>query len=191
MADYFIHESAYVDEPVEIGAGTKVWHFCHIASGARIGKGCTLGQNVYVGSRCVIGDNCRIQNNVSIYDLVTLERDVFCGPSMVFTNDINPRAAFPKRGQWVPTVVRQGASLGANCTIVCGVTIGRHAFVAAGSLVRTDVPEHAVVAGNPARIIGWMCRCGGRLAFADGGTAVCPDCQLPYRKDDNTVRTEA
>jgi UDP-2-acetamido-3-amino-2,3-dideoxy-glucuronate N-acetyltransferase len=191
MPDYFVHDSAYVDEPVEIGAGTKIWHFCHVSKGARIGKGCSLGQNVYVGSRTVIGDNCKIQNNVSIYDLVTLENDVFCGPSMVFTNDLNPRAAFPKGGQWIPTLVRQGASLGANCTIVCGITIGRNAFVAAGSLVRKDVPEYAIVAGNPARIIGWMCRCGGRLSFADGKTAVCPACRLGYTKDGDTVGSAA
>jgi len=124
MSDYFVHESAYVDQPAEIGNGTKIWHFSHVSQGARIGQNCSLGQNVYVGSRVEIGHNCKIQNNVSIYDLVTLEDNVFCGPSMVFTNDMNPRAAFPKGGKWIPTLVKTGASLGANCTIVCGVTVG-------------------------------------------------------------------
>jgi UDP-2-acetamido-3-amino-2,3-dideoxy-glucuronate N-acetyltransferase len=188
MADFFVHESACVDQPVEIGDRTKIWHFCHVSKGARIGRDCSLGQNVYVGSRVVIGNNCKIQNNVSIYDLVTLEDNVFCGPSMVFTNDMNPRAAFPKGGQWIPTVVRQGASLGANCTIICGITIGSNAFVAAGSLVRRDVPEFAIVAGNPARVIGWMCQCGGRLKFGDGAGAACPACGLRYAKDGDAVR---
>lgn len=188
MADFFVHESAYVDDPVEIGANTKIWHFCHVSKGARIGGNCSLGQNVYIGNRVVIGNNCKIQNNVSIYDLVTLEDNVFCGPSMVFTNDINPRAAFPKGGQWIPTIVKQGASLGANSTIVCGITIGSNAFVAAGSLVRKDVPQFAIVAGNPARVIGWMCQCGGRLKFDDGKSDVCPSCQLKYSKDGDAVR---
>jgi UDP-2-acetamido-3-amino-2,3-dideoxy-glucuronate N-acetyltransferase len=188
MADFFVHESAYVDEPVQIGSGTKVWHFCHVSKGAAIGANCSLGQNVYVGSRVVIGNNCKIQNNVSIYDMVTLEDDVFCGPSMVFTNDMNPRAAFPKGGQWIPTLVKQGASLGANCTIVCGITIGSNAFVAAGSLVRKDVPDFAIVAGNPSRIIGWMCACGGRLDFGGGTAAACPACQRKYTKDGDAVR---
>jgi UDP-2-acetamido-3-amino-2,3-dideoxy-glucuronate N-acetyltransferase len=191
MADFFVHQSAYVDEPVEIGANTKIWHFCHVSKGASIGTNCSLGQNVYVGSRVVIGNNCKIQNNVSIYDLVTLEDNVFCGPSMVFTNDMNPRAAFPKGGQWIPTVVKQGASLGANCTIVCGITIGCNAFVAAGSLVRKDVPQYAIVAGNPARIIGWMCQCGGRLTFDAGTSAVCPACQLKYSKSGDLVAKTA
>jgi len=187
MADFFVHESAYVDDPVEIGANTKIWHFCHVSKGAKLGANCSLGQNVYVGSRVVIGNNCKIQNNVSIYDMVTLEDDVFCGPSMVFTNDMNPRAAFPKGGKWIPTLVKRGASLGANCTIVCGITIGGNSFVAAGSLVRKDVPEFAIMAGNPARIIGWMCQCGGRLAFGDGRTASCPACNLAYSKDGERV----
>ena len=191
MADCFVHESAYVDEPVEIGANTKIWFFCHVSKGARIGRNCSLGQNVYVGSRVVIGNNCKIQNNVSIYDLVTLEDNVFCGPSMVFTNDLNPRAAFPKGGQWVPTIVKQGASLGANCTVICGYTIGSNAFVAAGSLVRMNVPEFAIVAGNPAKIIGWMCQCGGQLKFANGKSAVCPACALKYSKDGDKVEMAA
>lgn len=187
MSDHFVHQSAFVDEPVEIGQGTKIWHFCHVSKGAKIGKSCSLGQNVYVGSRVSIGDNCKIQNNVSVYDLVTLEDDVFCGPSMVFTNDMNPRAAFPKGGKWIPTLVRRGASLGANCTIVCGITIGSHAFVAAGSLVRRDVPDYAVVAGVPSRIIGWMCQCGGRLDFEKSDTAACGSCDRKYRKSGDSV----
>jgi UDP-2-acetamido-3-amino-2,3-dideoxy-glucuronate N-acetyltransferase len=187
MSDYFVHQSAFVDEPVEIGAGTKIWHFCHVSKGAKIGKACSLGQNVYVGSRVVIGNNCKIQNNVSVYDLVTLEDDVFCGPSMVFTNDMNPRAAFPKGGKWIPTLVKKGASLGANCTIVCGITIGSHAFVAAGSLVRKDVPDYAVVAGVPSRIIGWMCQCGGRLNFEKSDQEACALCQRKYHKSGDKV----
>jgi len=187
MAEHFVHQSAFVDQPSEIGDGTKVWHFCHVSKGAKIGKSCSLGQNVYVGSRVVIGDNCKIQNNVSVYDLVTLEDDVFCGPSMVFTNDMNPRAAFPKGGKWIPTLVKQGASLGANCTIVCGITIGNHAFVAAGSLVRKDVPDYAVVAGVPSRIIGWMCRCGGRLHFEKSDQSGCDLCPRKYKKSGEKV----
>lgn len=182
MGDFFVHQSSYVDQPAEIGPGTKIWHFCHVSQGAKIGRNCSLGQNVYVGGRVQIGDNCKIQNNVSLYDLVTLEDNVFCGPSMVFTNDMNPRAAFPKGGKWVPTLVKAGASLGANCTIVCGHTIGRSAFVAAGSVVRFDVPDFAVVAGVPARIIGWMCECGGRLDFGESPECVCLACHRKYRQ---------
>ncbi|MBU1356580.1 MAG: N-acetyltransferase [Candidatus Edwardsbacteria bacterium] len=188
MSDYFVHESAYVDQPAEIGNGTKIWHFSHVSKGAKIGQNCSLGQNVYVGSRVEIGHNCKIQNNVSIYDLVTLEDNVFCGPSMVFTNDMNPRAAFPKGGKWIPTLVKTGASLGANCTIVCGYTIGKHAFVAAGSVARFDVPDYAIVAGVPARIIGWMCECGGRLDFSKAAECACGPCQRKYQKKcDNLV----
>lgn len=188
MSDYFVHESAYVDQPAEIGHGTKIWHFSHVSKGAKIGQNCSLGQNVYVGSRVEIGHNCKIQNNVSIYDLVTLEDNVFCGPSMVFTNDMNPRAAFPKGGKWIPTLVKTGASLGANCTIVCGYTIGKHAFVAAGSVARLDVPDYAIVAGVPAKIIGWMCECGGRLEFGKTAECACVFCQRRYqKKNDNFV----
>ncbi|MDQ7799250.1 MAG: acyltransferase [Candidatus Edwardsbacteria bacterium] len=187
MSDYFVHESAYVDQPAEIGSGTKIWHFSHVSKGARIGQNCSLGQNVYVGSRVEIGHNCKIQNNVSIYDLVTLEDNVFCGPSMVFTNDMNPRAAFPKGGKWIPTLVKTGASLGANCTIVCGYTIGKHAFVAAGSVARFDVPDYAIVAGVPAKIIGWMCECGGRLDFKKSDECTCSACQRHYKKQNETL----
>lgn len=188
MSDYFVHESSYVDQPAEIGEGTKIWHFCHVSRGARIGNNCSLGQNVYVGSRVVIGNNCKIQNNVSVYDLVTLQDNVFCGPSMVFTNDMNPRAAFPKGGKWIPTLVKNGASLGANCTIICGHTIGKHAFVAAGSVVRFDVPDYAIVAGVPARIIGWMCECGEKLDFDGSSQCSCANCQRKYiKRNDNLV----
>jgi len=188
MSDYFVHESAYVDQPVDIGSGSKIWHFCHISKGAKIGRNCSLGQNVYIGSRVEIGNNCKIQNNVSVYDLVTLEDNVFCGPSMVFTNDMNPRAAFPKGGKWIPTLVKTGASLGANCTIICGYTIGKHAFVAAGSVVRFDVPDFAIVAGVPARIIGWMCECGEKLTFGKTSACICSTCQRKYtQKNDYLV----
>jgi UDP-2-acetamido-3-amino-2,3-dideoxy-glucuronate N-acetyltransferase len=157
------HESAIVDPGARIGAGSKVWHFAHVSSGARIGERCVLGQNVFVANDVVIGDNVRIQNNVSVYDAVTLEDDVFCGPSMVFTNVVNPRAAVQRKHAYKPTRVRQGATLGANCTIVCGVTVGRWAFVGAGAVVAADVPDFALVVGVPARRIGWMSRHGERL----------------------------
>lgn len=150
------HESAFVDEKVMVGACTKIWHFSHIQSGAKIGANCSLGQNVNIGSDVVIGDGCRIQNNVSVYKGVTLEDDVFCGPSCVFTNDLNPRAAFSKRGRFVPTLVRRGATIGANATIVCGVTIGEYAFVAAGAVVTKDVPAYTLVVGVPARPVAWV-----------------------------------
>lgn len=155
MTDYLVHESSYIDEDVEIGTGTKIWHFCHIQQGARIGKGCSLGQNVNVSSNVVIGDACKIQNNVSLYEGVELEDGVFCGPSCVFTNDLTPRARYPKgRAGYKKTLVKEGASIGANATIVCGHTIGRFAMVAAGAVVTKDVPDYALVAGVPARVMG-------------------------------------
>ena len=158
-----VHDSAIVDEGATLGAGTRVWHFVHVCAGAVIGERCSLGQNVFVGNRVVIGDNVKIQNNVSVYDNVTLERDVFCGPSMVFTNVYNPRSAISRRDEYRDTLVREGATLGANCTVVCGVTIGRHAFVGAGALVNRDVPDFALVLGVPGRQHGWMSRHGERL----------------------------
>jgi UDP-2-acetamido-3-amino-2,3-dideoxy-glucuronate N-acetyltransferase len=180
---YAAHPTAIVDDGAEIGDGTCIWHWVHVCAGARIGRNCTLGQNVFVGNGAVIGDNVRIQNNVSVYDAVTLEDDVFCGPSMVFTNVINPRSAVPRKDEYRPTLVRQGATLGANCTIVCGVTVGRHAFVGAGAVITKDVPDYALMAGVPARHKGWISRHGERLELPlDGdGTATCPATGEQYR----------
>ncbi|MFN9030966.1 MAG: acyltransferase [Betaproteobacteria bacterium] len=171
-----VHPTAIVDAGARIGDGTHIWHWVHVCSGARIGAGCSLGQNVFVGNRVVIGDHVRVQNNVSIYDGVTLEDGVFCGPSMVFTNVINPRAEVQRKDEYRPTLVKRGASLGANCTIVCGVTIGRYAFVGAGAVVTHDVPDHALVVGTPARLTGWMSRSGEKLELplTGSGTAACP-----------------
>jgi len=173
MMHLSIHPSAIVDAGARIGAGTHVWHFAHVCAGARIGANCSLGQGVYVGNDVTIGANVKIQNNVSVYDAVTLEDDVFCGPSMVFTNVHNPRAAVPRKSEYRPTLVKRGASLGANCTVVCGTTIGRYAFVGAGAVVSRDVPDFALVVGVPARRIGWVSRHGERLEFV-GAAATCP-----------------
>jgi UDP-2-acetamido-3-amino-2,3-dideoxy-glucuronate N-acetyltransferase len=168
-----IHETAIVDPGAEIGADTRIWHWVHISAGATIGDGCSLGQNVYVGNDVRIGNNVKIQNNVSVYDAVTLEDDVFCGPSMVFTNVYNPRSAVSRKAEYRRTLVREGATLGANSTIVCGITIGRHAFVGAGAVVNRDVPDFALMLGVPARHAGWMSRHGERLEFV-GEFATCP-----------------
>lgn len=175
-----IHSSAIVDDGAQIGDGSRVWHFVHICGGARIGERCSFGQNVFVGNDVLIGNNVKVQNNVSIYDAVTLEDDVFCGPSMVFTNVYNPRAAVTRKDEYRRTVVRQGATLGANSTIVCGTTIGRYAFIGAGAVVNRDVPDFALMLGVPARQAGWMSRHGERLAF-DGDEAVCPHTGDRYR----------
>lgn len=167
--NYWIHDSAIVDTGAELGEGTRVWHFAHVSAGARVGARCALGQGVYVGNDVSIGNNVRIQNNVSVYDAVTLEDDVFCGPSMVFTNVYNPRAAVARKNEYRRTLVRQGATLGANCTIVCGVTIGRHAFIGAGAVVQRDVVDFALMVGVPARRIGWMSRFGEKLALPVSG----------------------
>jgi UDP-2-acetamido-3-amino-2,3-dideoxy-glucuronate N-acetyltransferase len=171
-----IHPSAIVDAGAVLGPGTRVWHFTHVCGGARIGAGCSLGQNVFVGNDVVIGNGVKIQNNVSVYDAVTLEDDVFCGPSMVFTNVYNPRAGIVRKDQYRRTVVKRGASIGANATIVCGVTVGRHAFIGAGAVVKRDVPDFALMAGVPARQIGWISRFGERLALplSGSGDATCP-----------------
>jgi UDP-2-acetamido-3-amino-2,3-dideoxy-glucuronate N-acetyltransferase len=168
---YTVHPTAIVDEGARIGDGSRIWHWVHVSSGAMIGRNCSLGQNVYVGNRVVIGDNVKIQNNVSVYDNVTLEDDVFCGPSMVFTNVYNPRSAIERKSQYRDTLVRKGATLGANCTIVCGVKIGRYAFVGAGALVNRDVADHALVVGVPARQIGWMSCFGEQLDLPLTGNA--------------------
>ena len=171
-----IHPSTIVDEGAQLGEGTRVWHFVHVSPGARIGARCSLGQGVYVGNDVLIGDNVKIQNNVSVYDNVTLEDDVFCGPSMVFTNVYNPRSAVTRKDEYRDTVVRRGATLGANCTVVCGVTVGEHAFVGAGAVVNRDVKPFALMAGVPARQIGWMSKFGERvpLALEGRGSWTCP-----------------
>jgi len=173
---YTAHPTAIVDEGAQIGDSTRVWHWVHVCGGAKIGARCSLGQNVFVGNRVSIGDNVKIQNNVSVYDNVTLEDDVFCGPSMVFTNVYNPRSAVSRKDAYRDTLVRQGATLGANCTIVCGVTVGRYAFVGAGSVVNRDVPDFALMVGVPARQVGWMSRFGERLELPLSGNAeaTCP-----------------
>ncbi len=171
-----IHPSAIVDQGATLGDETRVWHFAHVSAGARIGARCSLGQNVYVGNDVVIGDNVKIQNNVSVYDGVRLEDDVFCGPSMVFTNVYNPRSAVVRKAEYRPTLVKRGASLGANCTVICGVTIGEYAFVGAGAVLNRDAPDFALMVGVPARHTGWMSRFGERLALPleGNGDAVCP-----------------
>jgi UDP-2-acetamido-3-amino-2,3-dideoxy-glucuronate N-acetyltransferase len=176
---YYVHPSAIVDDGVEIGAGTKVWHFCHVMGSARIGERCSLGQNVFIAANVRIGTNVKIQNNVSVYEGVTLEDDVFCGPSMVFTNVINPRSHIVRKHEYQPTLVKRGASIGANATIVCGTTIGEYAFVAAGAVVRESVPAHALVAGVPAKPKGWMCSCGVRLDAVKSRLR-CPECGQSY-----------
>lgn len=182
MADYFVHESSYIDEPVIIGKGTKIWHFCHIMKNAEIGENCSLGQNVNVAGHVKIGNNVRIQNNVSIYEGVELEDYVFCGPSIVFTNDLTPRSRYPKgTAGYKKTLVKKEASIGANATIVCGHTIGAYAMVAAGAVVTKDVPDYSLVAGNPARQIGWVCRCGSRL---EGTELICSCCGRTYQLKD-------
>lgn len=185
MTDYYVHPSSYIDEGCEIGAGTKIWHFTHVMPGAKIGRRCNIGQNVVVSPDVVIGDNVKIQNNVSVYTGVILEDDVFCGPSMVFTNVVNPRSHVSRKDEYRPTLVQRGASLGANCTIVCGHTVGAFAFIGAGAVVTKDVPAHALVVGNPGRVTGWVCECGVKLAA--GATppaeAACDACGARYRAD--------
>ncbi len=186
---FTVHPSAIVDEGASIGEGTRIWHFVHVCAGARIGRGCSLGQNVFVGNRVVIGDNVKIQNNVSVYDEVTLEDDVFCGPSMVFTNVYNPRAEIVRKDEYRKTLVKKGATLGANCTIVCGVTIGRYAFIGAGALVNRDVPDFALMLGVPARHSGWMSRFGERLdlPLQGSGIATCPHTGERYQLKDGNL----
>lgn len=186
---YYQHPSAIVDDGAQIGEGSRVWHFVHVCSGARIGKGVSLGQNVFVGNKVVIGDRCKVQNNVSVYDNVTLEEGVFCGPSMVFTNVYNPRSLIERKDQYRDTLVRQGATLGANCTIVCGVTIGKYAFIGAGAVVNKDVPDYALMVGVPARQIGWMSSFGEQLDLPLQGQseAVCEHSGSRYVLSGTTV----
>jgi UDP-2-acetamido-3-amino-2,3-dideoxy-glucuronate N-acetyltransferase len=186
MSDHFVHESAYVDEGARIGKGTRIWHFCHVMPGAEIGERCSLGQNVVVMSGTRIGNNVKIQNNVSIYEGVELEDDVFCGPSMVFTNVVNPRSHVSRKNEYQKTHVRRGASIGANATILCGVTLGEYAFVGAGAVVTTDVLPYALMVGVPARRTGWMCQCGERLP--DGGAGTCKACGTRYERAGDGIR---
>jgi UDP-2-acetamido-3-amino-2,3-dideoxy-glucuronate N-acetyltransferase len=200
----FVHPSATVDPGASIGKGTLIWHYCHVMKGAKIGRNCIIGQNVYLGRAAVVGDGVKIQNNVSIYDRVTLEDDVFCGPSMVFTNVINPRAFIERKDEFMPTLVKKGATLGANCTILCGTTIGRYAMVGAGAVITRDVPDYGLALGVPAQQVGWVCRCGVTLdppaggetaaasgdAPADATTLVCSACEARSLLEDGTLRPE-
>jgi UDP-2-acetamido-3-amino-2,3-dideoxy-glucuronate N-acetyltransferase len=186
MAKPFIHESAYVDEGAKIGDDTKVWHFCHVLGGAVIGERCSLGQNVVVMNGVRIGNNVKIQNNVSVYEGVELSDDVFCGPSMVFTNVINPRSHVSRKNEYQKTLVGRGATIGANATIICGVTLGEYAFVGAGSVITRDVPAYALMVGVPARKVGWMCQCGERLSHRDPSS--CKVCGTKYRLDGQDLR---
>jgi UDP-2-acetamido-3-amino-2,3-dideoxy-glucuronate N-acetyltransferase len=191
---YFVHESSYVDTPCEIGAGTKIWHFCHVMKHCRIGERCNIGQNVVISPDVVIGNNVKIQNNVSVYTGVILEDDVFCGPSMVFTNVVNPRSHVSRKDEYKTTLGKRGASLGANSTVVCGVTIGRYAFAGAGAVITRDVPDYALVIGNPARIHGWMCACGIKLQSepaAGEGRIQCPACGCRYIKQGQCIAAVA
>lgn len=189
MTNYFVHESSYIDEGAEIGVGTKIWHFCHVMPRARIGEHCNIGQNVLVASDVIIGNNVKIQNNVSLYTGVVVEDDAFLGPSMVFTNVINPRSHVNRKNEYKKTLVRKGATIGANATIVCGATLGRYSFVGAGAVVTKDVPDYALAYGSPARVRGWMCQCGERLAF-EGDHAACRSCGDIYRKQESVVIPE-
>jgi len=184
-----VHESAYVDEGAAIGAETRVWHFCHVMGGATIGARCSLGQNVVVMDGVRVGDNVKVQNNVSLYEGVELEDDVFCGPSMVFTNVLNPRSHVSRKHEYRRTLVRRGATIGANATVVCGSTLGEYAFVGAGAVVTHDVPPHALVTGVPARRVGWMCQCGERLPAE--GVGRCAACGSRYERDGDGLRRVA
>ncbi len=184
---YFVHESSYVDEGCEIGAGTKIWHFSHIMSHCKIGNRCNIGQNVVISPEVILGDNVKIQNNVSIYTGVICEDDVFLGPSMVFTNVINPRSAVNRKSEYAKTIVRKGASIGANATIVCGNNIGKYAFIGAGAVVTKEVPDYALVMGNPAKHTGWMSAFGHKLIFDKNGFATCPESNEQYKLENGRV----
>jgi UDP-2-acetamido-3-amino-2,3-dideoxy-glucuronate N-acetyltransferase len=184
-ASELVHESAYVDDGAVIGAGTRIWHFCHVMGGATIGERCSLGQNVVVMNGVRIGNNVKIQNNVSVYEGVELEDDVFCGPSMVFTNVVNPRSHVPRKNEYQLTLVRRGSTIGANATIVCGTTLGEYSFIGAGTVVTRDVPAYGLMIGVPARRVGWMCQCGVRLP--DSGEGSCKSCGETYRSHGNSI----
>jgi UDP-2-acetamido-3-amino-2,3-dideoxy-glucuronate N-acetyltransferase len=190
--NYFVHESSFIDEPCEIGEGTKIWHFSHVMAGSKIGRRCNIGQNVVISPEVRIGDNVKLQNNVSVYTGVELEDDVFCGPSMVFTNVTNPRSHVSRKDEYRATLVKRGASIGANATVVCGNTIGRYAFIGAGAVVTRDVPDYAMMAGNPSHLIGWMCQCGVKLELSRDNTsderATCSACGSTYVKNGEVVK---
>jgi UDP-2-acetamido-3-amino-2,3-dideoxy-glucuronate N-acetyltransferase len=189
--NYFVHESSYIDEPCEIGEGTKIWHFSHVMKNSKIGRNCNIGQNVVISPDVILGDNIKLQNNVSVYTGVELEDDVFCGPSMVFTNVVNPRSHVSRKDEYRKTLVKKGASIGANATIVCGHTIGRFAFIGAGAVVTKDIPDYALITGNPGRIAGWMCECGIKLALSrdtQEQSCSCSACGKSYVKKDGLVR---
>ena len=187
MPDFFVHESSYVDDGARIGKGTRIWHFSHIMTGAVIGERCNLGQNVVVMPGTRLGNNVKVQNNVSIYEGVELEDDVFCGPSCVFTNVMNPRSHISRKSEYRKTLVKKGASIGANATIVCGSTLGQYAFIGAGAVVTSDVPDFALMVGVPARRVGWMCQCGLRLEVRDG-RAACDTCGAGYQEAEGRIR---
>lgn len=188
MDSVFVHESSYVDDGCRIGTGTKIWHFSHIMSGCTVGEGCNIGQNVVISPDVVLGNNCKIQNNVSVYTGVRCEDDVFLGPSMVFTNVINPRSAVSRKSEYRETIIRQGASVGANATIVCGHTLGAYCLIGAGAVVTKDVPDYALMVGNPARRIGWVSRNGEKLHFDEKGLAICPATGEHYQLENNRVK---
>jgi UDP-2-acetamido-3-amino-2,3-dideoxy-glucuronate N-acetyltransferase len=193
--NYFVHESSYIDDPCEIGEGTKIWHFSHVMAGSKIGRRCNIGQNVVIAPEVRIGDNVKIQNNVSVYTGVELEDDVFCGPSMVFTNVTNPRSHVSRKDEYRKTLVKRGASIGANATVICGHTVGRYAFIGAGAVVTRDVPDYAIVVGNPGRVIGWMCQCGVKLDLSrdlrKDEHAFCTACGRSYVERDGSVTQAA
>jgi UDP-2-acetamido-3-amino-2,3-dideoxy-glucuronate N-acetyltransferase len=178
--DFFVHESSYIDQPCQIGKGTKIWHFSHIMPNSQIGENCNIGQNVVISPGVVLGNGVKVQNNVSIYTGVICEDDVFLGPSMVFTNVINPRSFIERKDEFKTTLIKKGATIGANATIICGHSIGRYALIGAGAVVSKDVPDYALLAGNPAQIIGYVCQCGHRLRFNEAGQAQCPSCATRY-----------
>jgi len=190
MPEYFVHESSYVDDGARIGKGTKIWHFSHVMPGAVIGERCHLGKNVVVMPGTRLGDNVKVQNNVSIYEGVELEDDVFCGPSCVFTNVVNPRSHVSRKHEYQKTLVKRGASIGANATIICGITLGEYAFIGAGAVVTSDVPAYALMVGVPARRVGWMCRCGERISLS-GGKGTCQACGTAYEESAGTLRAIA
>ncbi|MDU2063438.1 MAG: acyltransferase [Sporomusaceae bacterium] len=185
--EYFVHESSYVDEPCQIGKGTKIWHFTHVMANCKIGRDCNIGQNVVISPEVVLGNNVKIQNNVSVYTGVICEDDVFLGPSCVFTNVWNPRSHVSRKHEYRETKIGQGASVGANATIVCGHSIGKYAFIGAGAVVTKNVPDYALLAGNPARQIGWMCQCGEKLHFVEN-KATCDECGMQYKKNEEFIQ---